>query len=490
MGLKSNSSNGTGVKAMLKANVKSAFRSFAELQEVRDAVIRDGKEEAKPEGRESQPIDVTDDKPKPPTKRERTAVILDGNVLMMTVPEAVGTISAFADIVYGFVRKAMGTGRLVIVAFDEPQHLTQAKKEEQRKRDDARQARTVTSSQDMVPVPLGHEFTCAEVEALADVNVLKADRKCRVRLYDEVMRRVYERACKVQENWAANGHDSGCILLDGVEIRGADRPVGEPRNVTMVCSDPEVLAHFQRETPIGEGDIKLIALENRLRDLVSVHADYAQYRLAVTVTTDTDSFMTFLLDIAKRRVNPYTGALHSLFCMREAVSPSEKAWNPDARPSYLCCDVAMLEARVQEHLWSQVSTPPTAEQALAAMLAFCATAAICGCDFTLEGLKGSRFDHFWESLPTFVATEPQALARFNSALDQQEAVAQDACQGLYRVCVNASRHMEDKPRYKKQAGTVHDVPDAMLRRAVWSACYWSQNEFVATPDWGFLPVWG
>ena len=485
MGLKGGS-NDTGVKALLKTRVPRAFGRFEQLSQARDAVMRDGDEEAAGDGREAHPVDVTKDNL---TKRQRTAVFLDGNVLMMTVPDAVGEVGAFADIIYNYVREAMRTGCLVVVAFDEPQHLTQAKREEQQRRDAARTARTVACSNDMTPVPLGHEFTRAEVEALADVHVLKADRKCRVRLYDEVIRRVYERSQAVMTQWQANGHEPGCLILDGVEIRGADRPVGAPREVGMVGTNIEILADFARKTPIGEGDIKLIALENTLRDLVSMNVRYSHYRLAVTSTTDTDSFCTFLIDVAKRRVLPYSGALHSLFCMREPPSKRDRECNQQAKASFLCCDVALLEASIQNHLWSLVRTPPKPEQALASMLAFCSAAALCGCDFTMDGLKGSRFDHFWESLPSFVSTEPQALLRFNSALDQQEAVVQDACQGLYRVCVQASKHMEDKPRYKKQAQSVHDVPDTMLRRAVWTAAYWGQNEHPATPAFGFLPVW-
>jgi hypothetical protein len=486
MGLKSNSSNGTGVKAMLKTQVPRAFARFENLHDARDAVMRDGDEEAQGDGREAEPIDVTI-----LNKRQRTVVFLDGNVLMMTVPEAIGEIDAFCAIIYGYVREAMRTGSLVVVAFDEPQHLTQAKREEQQRRDAQRMARTVACSDDMQPVPLGHNFTRAELEALPDVHVLKADRKCRVRLYDEVIRRVYERAVAVMRQWEANGHDGGMLILDGVEIRGADRSADEPREVGLVGSNPEVLAKFQRQTPIGEGDIKLIALENRLRELITTDPKFEHYRLAVTSTTDTDSFMTFLIDTAKRRVNPYAGALHSLFCMREPPTKRDREVDENCKASFLCCDTALLEANIQQHLWGLVRSPkPQPEQMLAAMLAFCSAAAICGCDFTLDGLKGSRFDHFWESMPSFVATEPQALARFVSALDQQEAVAQSACQGLYRVCVQASKHMEDKPRYKKQAESVGNVPDAMLRRAVWSASYWALNEFPATPDWGFLPVWG
>jgi hypothetical protein len=80
--------------------------------------------------------------------------------------------------------------------------------------------------------------------------------------------------------------------------------------------------------------------------------------------------------------------------------------------------------------------------------------------------------------------------RFNSALAPQETVVQDACQGLYRVCVQASNHMATKPRYKRQAESVNTVPDSMLRRSIWSAAYWAQNELPATPAFGFLPVWG
>ena len=489
MGLKSNSSNDSGVKAMLKSNVQAAFKRFPNLHDARDGVIRDGTEEAAAEGREVKPVDATEEAPEKLSKRERTAVFVDGNVLMMSVPEAVGEIDPFSNIIYNYVREAMRTGHLVVVAFDEPQFLTQAKKEEQQRRDASRQARTVTSSEDMVPIPLSHNFTRAQVEALPDVHVLKADRKCRVRLYDEIIRRVYERCVNVMQQWQANGHSPGVLILDGVEIRGADRPVDEPRVVTMVGSDEDALAKFQRATPIGEGDIKLIALENRLRELVSTDPAYEHYRLAITSTTDTDSFMTMLIDVAKRRVNPYAGALHSLFCMRELPTKRDRECNPEAKATFLGCDVALLEANIQRHLWSIKGTPTSEEHMLAAMLAFCSAAAICGCDFTLEGQKGARFDHFWESLPNFVATEPQALMRFNSALASQEAVVQDACQGLYRVCVQASNHMATKPRYKRQAESVNTVPDSMLRRSIWAAAYWGQSEWPATPEWGFLPQW-
>ena len=130
----------------------------------------------------------------------------------------------------------------------------------------------------------------------------------------------------------------------------------------------------------------------------------------------------------------------------------------------------------------------SAAQKLHAMLALAGSAALCGCDFTLEGLKGARFDHFFESLPGFIATEPKALSCFGSALAREPAVARTACQGLLRVCYTASQHMDTKQRYKKQAASVWDVSETLLRRAIWASAYWSQHEFAdEMQEWGFNP---
>ena len=75
-------------------------------------------------------------------------------------------------------------------------------------------------------------------------------------------------------------------------------------------------------------------------------------------------------------------------------------------------------------------------------------------------------------------------------------MARQACQGLLRVCYKASKHMETKAMgdpskskrtYKKQAKELWDVPEWMLRKAVWAAAYWAQHEFAADSEWGFQP---
>ena len=482
MGLKNVGEN--GVKAVLRKRVEQAFRTYDTLHEVRDAVLKP--EQVDPVGGEL----VEDDAAPQFGERRRTAAVVDGNVLLMGVPEAVGTIDGFANIVYGSVRDALTAAHLVVVAFDEPENLTLAKKEEQARRDAARKARTVSCSLDMQPCPLTDGFTREELLRLPDVHLLKANRKCRTRLYDEVMRMVFERVSRVMAQWTGNGHDAGALLLDGVDLRGCDRPAGETRVLSMIGTDSDVAAKFAREKPIGEGDLKLMALENRIRELITEEPErYAPYTLCITSTTDTDTLPIMLIDIAKRRLNPYAGSLHSVFCMRSPATKRDRESNPDARATFLACDVALLEGNVQQHLWSSCGhIDVTPDQLLNSMLAFASAAAICGCDFVVNGLKGSRFDHFYEALPKFVASEPRALASFSDALAPEPAVAMGAAQSLYRVCLCASNAMTDKPRFKRQAQTVSEVSDQLLRRSIWSTAYWSQQEHHASEYWGFLPV--
>ena len=263
----------------------------------------------------------------------------------------------------------------------------------------------------------------------------------------------------------------------------------------MVASDPGIAAALARERPIGEGDIKLIALESRIHELKAVHPRFKDFTLCLTSTVDTDSFPIMLLDAAKRRVNPYSSGLHSLFCMREPASKREREESGGtAKATWLVCDTVLLEYKLQCHLWSQVvENRPSDEMMLQAMLALCASTALCGCDFTGKtGQKGSRFDHFWEALPEFIATEPKALACFGSTLADDSAVARTATGGLLRVCYAASGHMEGKRcsgtstrTYKTQAKELWDTPDRLLRRSIWATAYWAQHEFIADSEWGF-----
>lgn len=460
----------TGVKSQLQEKFPAAFRRFDCLTTARDAVL------------ESYTPLVS------VNNRDRTAVFLDGNVILMSVPEGASSFDSFCGVVYTQIRDGLRTGSLVIVVFDEPSHLTRAKKEEQSRRDASRAARSVVCSDDIVPEAFLSDFTETELASLENVHPLKADRTTRLKLYDAVMAHVLRRVHCLMLQWEARGEDPGTLLIDGCDPRGSHRLVSEVREPSMAGSDMSMAKLFEHASPIGEGDLKLGAHEARLRHLVSTQPSWSDYALVFTSTIDTDNFPISLLDVSKRRLNPCgVGKLDVIFAMREPPTKRQREENPAIRASFLCCDVVRLEGFLQTHLWSESRTKDTADpQSMHnAMAAFATAAAVCGCDFTLAGVKGSRFDHFLQSLPGFVATEPTALSKFSCVAETQPDLARLACAGLNRLCIATSVHMSSKPRYKKQADLVAGVSELMLRRSVWTSCYWARNEMVACGDWGF-----
>ena len=66
----------------------------------------------------------------------QTVVILDGNVLLNAVPNAIYSLSGYNDLFERNINNAFAAGDTVIVVFDEK--VTRAKQAEQEKRDAAR----------------------------------------------------------------------------------------------------------------------------------------------------------------------------------------------------------------------------------------------------------------------------------------------------------------------------------------------------------------
>lgn len=458
MGLKATGEN--GAKAVLKTICKPAFRVYPSLLDTRNGVG---------------------------ATRLQTAVMLDMNVLFMSIPESCTTMAACFAVVWNFVEWALGTGWITICVFDEPAAMTGAKKAEQARRDAARESRKITCSEDVEPCPLTGDFTAADLDALPSVLPLRDNRPTRSRLYDELSKRIFAKACAKAEKWnATGGANRTTIVMDGIDVRGCERGATSPRDVRIVSNDADVAAALARNIPVGEGDIKLQQLDGRIREMAVEGGLMAGTTLILTSTIDTDSMMIAALGVSKRRVSPYASSVHTVLCMRTPATKSQREQNAAAAATYLAVDVAMLEGCIQQHMWGR-SANPTPDQMLNAMLAMSAATALAGCDFV--ALEGARFDHFFNSMSDFIASEPLALHNFGTALAQEPAVARQACQSLMRVCYTASKAMESKGnRYKKQSESVFNCDDGTLLRAIWTCAYWAELEFKADETWGFAPA--
>jgi hypothetical protein len=459
MGLKSGPN---GTKALLVEKYPSCFRRLPNLQTARDSILGEGG--MVPNGK-------------------KCVLLVDANVLLMAVPDSCYTLKGYVSVVLGYVRDALRASRLVILTFDEPQAMTNAKKEEQARRDAARKPRVVVSSADIAPAAvISPDFSTSDLETAETVFPFRDDRRCRSRFYDEVVRLVVSEVEVLMEKWRHNGHDSGVLLLDGVDLRGAGRAPTEQRRPIMTGTNAAVAAKFAREESIGEGDIKLLMLEKRIRSLVAEDSEFVTIEIVVTQTVDTDSLPIMLLDAAERRVTPSSSSVHSLLAFRE--TSSKRNAGETTGSGFLCVDVVRLEACIQDSIWNGHAVHPSAAQALNAMRALSAGLALSGCDFV--ELKGARADHIMNSISDFARTEPVALSTFGSIGNADPAQTLKATAGLRRLCICASANMENLGgRYKKQTEAVRNVGDGELVRGVWTTAYWSGTEHVADVRFGF-----
>jgi len=455
MGLKGGA---TGVKAVLKDAVPGAFRKYDCLTDLRQDVN---------------------------TTRDKCAIALDGNVLMMAVPSTITTFDQYCRVVYGYVRDAVSAGSLVVVVFDEPDFVSRAKQCEQQKRDRAYSKKKVCFSDDQTGnYPLTDAYDLVELRSLANVHILKENRATRMRFYDEVMRYVYERIQTQMKSWSKSGHDSGDLLIDGADPRGGLRPVDVARVAQVYGTSGETALEFgSRPQGIGEGDLKLQDVTDKIRKAHTTPSSrLSQFTLVVQVTIDTDCIPISLTSEAKERAAGVcnferAGGVHCVLAMRERRSGND-------RSSYTSVDVSLLETNLQRLLWGSPRRSPSDLQMAGAMCLVVAAMICSGCDFV--NLKGARFDHFFNALPGLVRLNPEIGESLYREAETCEVPTKLAVESVRSLCVCAATFMHELPRYKKQAGLVKNTDDLTLKRVLWTLTYWKAAEPAATENWGFF----
>ena len=224
MGLASKAN--VGVKAQLRSRFPRAFKNFDSLADARNAAS---------------------------ARREQTIAVVDGNVLVMAVPQGARTYDAFVAVLMSSLKQAIATALITVVVFDEPEFLTKAKIHEQIKRDHSRASTSVACSHDLLCVPTTDDYQRSDIDSAADVQAIVRNRPSRQRFVDEVSMDVLGKLSSQVERWNASGHTGGHVVFDGIDPRGANRPIGEKRQPRVVGSSDEAVAAFKRETTIGEG---------------------------------------------------------------------------------------------------------------------------------------------------------------------------------------------------------------------------------------------
>lgn len=442
MGLKSAP---TGVKAQLRSRFPKCFREFGSLAEARDAIR---------------------------LTRAQTVVSTDGNVLMMGVPQSCNTFDSYVNLVTSILRTALATSCVLVVVFDEMEHMTEAKLEEQSRRDAAKRSTKVVCSSDLSNEPTGDDYTQQYIDNSSDVHALVRNRQTRGRFFDSVCLEVLARLRIQIQKWNAAGHLAGTIVFDGIDPRGGDRPVSEPRSPQVVASDDSIVELFSREAPIGEGDMKLEHVGKCVRANSGEGERFEGVRVHMVNTIDTDSFAIELLSDARRRVDGDDSAISTLIAMRERAT---KRGTDDEKPAtFLCCDVTLLNQSLQKDMFGLNRNPSPIEQHSALTLMIGGWA-LCGSDFV--EVKGMRSDVVFDAIREIVKLHDDVVNVMRSTLEGDREAAPLLCKSFKLLLAACACRLSDMPRIKRgTAEAVRRADDAALMRAAWVACYWNGYE--------------
>lgn len=459
MGLKSAD---YGVKSDLQKRVPSAFRTHETLAEMR---IECG------------------------LQRAEAVATLDGNVLLRAVPTAVQSAEGYVAILVGNVKSALEAARTVVVVFDEPEHMSAAKREEQARRDAACQKAKVVASLDFA-VPKDDDYTVADIRACADVHVLMDERASRARFMDHVCMQAKKQIEMLLSRWKASGHDAGAVLFDGVDPRGAERPAGAPRlPAGVVCEGgtvPVASRLLERPSPVGEGDLKIMHIERSLAALCSEGQERADHDLSgvkvyIACTIDTDSFAIEMLEEARRRdigSDLENAAFSTVLCMRERPKKTKSDAPFNGQAYYLCADVAMLTS------WVAHTVAPLHPSLTRNAVAFAVAGwAVAGCDFV--ALKGARANVNLDAAARIVHGDAGALALMQAAWSGDRSATLSVQKPVHALLREAASLLEQTPRLKKAAAAVACPPADVLRRTAWTVAYWCGHEFRSGLDVDF-----
>ena len=454
MGLTSKAN--VGVKAQLRSRFPRAFKNCDSLADARDAAS---------------------------AAREQAIAVIDGNVLIMAVPQRARTYDDYVAVLMSSLKQAIATALVTVVVFDEPDSLTKAKIQEQMKRDHSRASASVACSQDLVRVPTTDAYSKRDIEAADDVQALVRHRPTRQRFIDEVAMDVLKKLTAQIDRWSLSGHTGGHLLFDGIDPRGADRPFSEKRDPQVVGSSDEAVAAFRRETKIGEGDLKLAWHGRGARAGALQDGLLANLKLNMAVTIDTDSFAIELIEEARRAADANVSPCNTVLCMRERAQ--KRGREDDREAHYLCCDVALLHDQVQRHMWGISASPSPLEQR-AAMTLMVGGWVLCGCDY-VDAVKPLRADVVFEAVPE-VVRRPATLARMQAAWAGDRAALQQLERPLQELMTTCCIRLSDMPKVRKtNLLALRSVDSSVLKRASWVAAYWNSVEHSGNlEDCGFF----
>lgn len=392
------------------------------------------------------------------------AALVDINVMLMAVPSSLRSFQEYLSCLSAQLRPLTQNFDVVVCCCDFLDAVPQQKAAEQRRRDTnrargaAKRARdddeaecAVLSSES--PAAIGDGYLLHDLMKVDDLHRLTANRTSRYRLLDELIMSLSKMLPS--------------IVFDGVDTRGADRPIDEIRSPTIysaLTANDRLVEALQayRLVPIGEADLKLVDIEEALRDFFESPLAFLH------LTIDTDAVPIQLLSIANEKAD--APLCMSYVCFRRPVS------NGPAEFDLL--DMYALQAELAQ------SFGKTSHLHNASL--FAATCAIAGCDFITSPCC-FRTTELLEALARVVRRREPAAEVPASELGAESLPL--TYERLLR-CVGAEAGRATLRAGGRNSGKraldLNDVPVELARRAAWTTRYWAGGAAGGGVEpWGF-----
>ena len=415
--------------------------------------------------------------------RAHTLAVMDGNVMMNAIPKEVDTFHGYVRVLAYQLNEAIQAAAHVVVVFDDPKAITPAKADEQQRRDQLRQARVPLCSEDLVATIFDDDYHTNDL--LADgcnAKLLMEFRKARPRFYDAVCTALLR---KFRDEMTGDGAWS--LTFDGVDRRGGERGIGVPREAGILSSDD---AFWQplltRSVAIGEGDLKLTDVTQRVHDASRIEGTPVHGVLLNLVTTiDTDSFVIELLqqNRRERRAEEVDRDELTVLCLKERARKRRgDDFVTDAH--YTCCDMQAFHELVLDYFYgTRHLTAEMKAQQPAALALLAAALAFCGCDFV--EVKGYRFDLALPVVRQMARTRPKDLDAMARLFETERFGKIQALTALQTFILDYCKSLEDVPRMKKVKENASSLCEQQLYRVLWTCSYWHQVELKNCAQWGF-----
>jgi hypothetical protein len=270
----------------------------------------------------------------------------------------------------------------------------------------------------------------------------------------------------------------------------------------IISTEDKMHEVLHREKPIGEGDLKLVAVERAIeRHRWEEGSPVASVRMVLHHTIDTDSLMINLIGEAERDSRGVKDLI-SVLCLRE---PGRKRREDDqfVPAHYEVVDMQGFYKAAMLMFFKEDSLEARKLGREAVALLAMATAA-CGCDFTGKNqIRGLRANEMFCTLAKVIDENPTILPSMRGAWSGDVKQTRKTRRVLKQVLDMYGRNMGSgalavpailsahnyqgsvsKVR-QKYALDIQSPSEEGLLRAAWVCAYWHQCEFKELSQFGF-----